>query len=729
MAQTITTGNRMATRIAHLSDIHFESSDTSVNDQLCTALKRTQPHLLVVTGDLVDHCWNVQKGKRWLVDLCDRCGIPRKQVVLVPGNHDYRVWGNVGIRPITGRFFQHHFSDWNPHRIKLCRNEGVTFFRIDSNPVMFGFARGKVTRGQLKKLRLELSQMSSEDRAFVEQSARIVVLHHHPLPVPYEGGDVFLMIRSSHELLQFMAEQRIHYVLHGHKHRAPNTLLSLGTSVGSNRVVGIVGAGTAIKARGDRDHRGHNFNLLTIEDSGLMFVRQYFAQPGQEFQEDGILMHSFAALERVYEQALKKGVTYKHTHWSVEINKEGDAFNQITCTGVGASGDETKESVGPWEYSCESGHLSSVKLNRSKTSSGVSLEIRKESRQEVSFDVKFDPPLTKTAPRDYSLESWDFNSFAVNKQSFRRKRPGSALPVEHEEISLKYATDQFSWIMHFPKEYPLQHPPRFEVTKDGVRHEWLTKSLHPYFQYSETSLTASLSVHKPPVGYEFRISWDLPDAPIRTSAQNPGHAAQVQAFCRTMLQIRSATNEDAIRKMRVTMSTFAELIRQELEARLKVTNTVSANDIEISFMVYDDSNHGEIPKLRVVTGTQAGGRASEDFFLEVGDGNAGRAYELNEARAFDARAAREDPINETYVARPNRAVHDFLFSIPLRHPESQHQIFGVLNIGSYVPEQGRMLEQLNSEGGLIWLITNAQSYVLMEFLRLVKIDAGKGELR
>src|SRR5580692_11460111 len=93
----------MVTRIAHLSDLHFGKRfnlDTwnAVKDDVASFM----PHLLVVSGDLVDHPspLHLLAAKGELVQLA---ATAKARLVVVPGNHDLYAWGN--------RIMQHR-SDW-----------------------------------------------------------------------------------------------------------------------------------------------------------------------------------------------------------------------------------------------------------------------------------------------------------------------------------------------------------------------------------------------------------------------------------------------------------------------------------------------------------------------------------------------------------------------------------------------------------------------------------------
>jgi len=257
-----------------MSDVHLESADDDVSLRLGSALAQEMLDFLAFTGDLVNSPWpwKISAGKKWQLALCQKAGLdPQKQLLVVRGNHDVRVLGNFGIRPLSGLSFQFAFWAWTRNRVKVVPQHSLVFLRIDSNPVMWGFARGKVGWWELRRLRKELSRFAAElskqaPSRTLDEFTKIALIHHHALPMPYEGGDKFLLLKDAQRLLQLLAEKKVDALLHGHKHRAPYSLLTLGTCGGSDRVVEILGAGAEVKKK-DNYTRGHTIYLFNIEDT------------------------------------------------------------------------------------------------------------------------------------------------------------------------------------------------------------------------------------------------------------------------------------------------------------------------------------------------------------------------------------------------------------------------------------------------------------------------------
>ncbi len=745
----------MATRIAHVSDIHIERGDTNVSDRLTEALRRERPDILVASGDFADQFWRVGRGQKWLMDLCAACHIDKSHLIVVPGNHDYGFLGIAGFKPLTGRWFRREFSGWNKPRVVFVKDPPITFFKIDSNPWILNFARGRIRSRQLNKLRRELDAKTPAERAAIEASTKIVVVHHHPFPVPYEGKDTFLMLKNAQAFIQFLAERKIDIVLHGHKHRAPHSLLELGTCIGRNRVIEVIGAGTAI-AENDQDKRGNNFNLITIEDNGLRYVRQFFAQPGEKFREvrgDSFLMNAF---EFSYRRALACSYKYAKVHWDLLIAEDGDGFNEISYAEVSPVDGAKLEPIKLPAYEVDTGYLSPLMLDKrpGRTSEGVDLKTvpEGEGSRKLRPIITFTNSPTEDSPANFVLRSYDRNSFAMNSSEFKKKHPGRDDGLEWAEKEILEPMEEFSWAVRFPADFRLDHKPRFEVfpvaeqelTPTQKQHEWLTKVLQPCFHYSDALNTAFLSIHKPPTSYRYRISWRVPTGkPAGGAADLPGQF-RVQRFAASLLRIRefivSAPKPDSPEAaewvstlkplqdtVNTTLATFVASVATWIEKTQGLENILGpekldADELDITLMVYDDSEKDQSPKLRIVAGDCRRNPDYWNFCLEVGDGNAGRAYKKKIILPFDKEKAEEDLANQTYVPIPGIPPHEVLYSIPLVDPRSPGLIFAVLNFGTFSQHDAKLLRTLDNRASLELMSNQAQSYVLTKLLEALRMN-------
>jgi hypothetical protein len=163
-----------------------------------------------------------------------------------------------------------------------------------------------------------------------------------------------------------------------------------------------------------------------------------------------------------------------------------------------------------------------------------------------------------------------------------------------------------------------------------------------------------------------------------------------------------------------------ETYRTAVIDRVATENGVTPTDIklETSLMVYDDTS--KPGRLRFIVGTLMDDPNAWNFSLEIGDGNAGRAYKTNIVRLWYAEKTVGTP-SQWYIPVPGSMQHKFLCSIPLRHPLDAHLILGILNIGTSDETTSDACKCLNTEESGAWLIREAHNFVLTRLMEEFKI--------
>ena len=208
-------------RLIHLSDLHIRSRSTRMENENAKALVDDlidrygsgpkSKTVVVLTGDLVDD------GKEKQYENLEEVVLtPLRrafQVVAVPGNHDYALWGNVFDEDARARFDTHvrkippYPMPW-VDKIVAPRERKVLFIGVDSaDPGDKEFlADGIVDAEQ----RAEIGNIldDTEYRDFF----KVVYVHHHPFLrhwfVAFQEAEAFLrLIRG-----------KVGLVLFGHKH-------------------------------------------------------------------------------------------------------------------------------------------------------------------------------------------------------------------------------------------------------------------------------------------------------------------------------------------------------------------------------------------------------------------------------------------------------------------------------------------------------------------------------
>ena len=197
-----------ARTLAHVSDLHFGRSAESDerNRAVARMLLAADVDHLVVTGDIT------QRGRLSELGLFAEAYAPfirAGRVSVVPGNHD-RLGEDAGAALLRGE------------RVVVDEREGLYIVRLDStgahnrNPVA---SHGIISGDDIRKVGECLRRAPAG-------TLRLLLLHHHPVPLPEESLHEQLFARlgmpdelaNGDQLLREIAGS-CQLVLHGHRHR------------------------------------------------------------------------------------------------------------------------------------------------------------------------------------------------------------------------------------------------------------------------------------------------------------------------------------------------------------------------------------------------------------------------------------------------------------------------------------------------------------------------------
>jgi 3',5'-cyclic AMP phosphodiesterase CpdA len=335
----------MPTRIAHLSDLHYgRSFDVAIWRAVETAVAGFSPHLLIVSGDMVDDPRedDLRAAKQELDGLARSVGA---ELYVVPGNHDvffsgidvvgnrsgwfYDIFNRAAaparaatsasagfVRPAAGWRISLErakvFFGLGAHAVAppappvrppggagetMLREPGqaaVLLALIDSNaadqPVRI--ATGSVSADDLVSLDAELIALGARlQKTEIAHLARIAVIHHHVLPIAHTAGGVigaepFMVLHNAGDVLGLLARHQFDLVLHGHKHRAQFARVDLSPDSADGYPIAIAAAGSAALQTGN-DPYGNSFNLITIQDNGRIDVESLHYGAGKAPNREG----------------------------------------------------------------------------------------------------------------------------------------------------------------------------------------------------------------------------------------------------------------------------------------------------------------------------------------------------------------------------------------------------------------------------------------------------------
>jgi 3',5'-cyclic AMP phosphodiesterase CpdA len=194
-------GSALPVRLLHISDLHAGSvEETAVERSLEPLLERTQPELIVVTGDLT-HRGRRREHERAAAFLR---GLGRPLLV-IPGNHDI---------PYT---FPARFTrPWAEFERQWGTVEPV--FRSDELMVV-GLNSVRPWRHQSGQIRSAQIARTAELLAEAPKGAlRVVALHHHLIGAPWRSRKRPVAHRS--KVLAGFVDAGAELILAGHIHQA-----------------------------------------------------------------------------------------------------------------------------------------------------------------------------------------------------------------------------------------------------------------------------------------------------------------------------------------------------------------------------------------------------------------------------------------------------------------------------------------------------------------------------
>ncbi|MEO1647191.1 MAG: metallophosphoesterase [Pseudomonadota bacterium] len=215
----------MATRLFHISDVHFGVEDREALAQVESAIVDESPDALVVTGDLTQRATHAQY--RDAQDWLGQFDIP---VWIDPGNHDmpyYSLWER----------FTAPYRRYNALREAV----GVSAFETEDLVLVplkttvrsqnrWPWSDGVVTPSSLERTLETLSALEGQGRW-------IVVTAHHPLHGPKPGGPSDTI--GGNEALASLARAGADAIMTGHIHTPFNE-----HRVAGQASVQVIGAGT-----------------------------------------------------------------------------------------------------------------------------------------------------------------------------------------------------------------------------------------------------------------------------------------------------------------------------------------------------------------------------------------------------------------------------------------------------------------------------------------------------
>ena len=230
--------------IVHLSDLHFGAANPVLVSAVIDEVKRLNPHIIAVSGDLTQRARRAQfRAAR------DFLSALPGSLVVVPGNHDvplYNVFARFGA-PLRG--FRRHLGREATQYV----DDEVAILGADTTR-SFTVKDGGLTQRDVARLVQQLNAVPS--------SAVRVIVCHHPFDPPTSRAARWTRPAPWSDAVATLIEHGVDLFLTGHRH-----LSFAGHTAARYRIDGrpaiVVEAGTAtsVRARGE----ANAFNVVRVE--------------------------------------------------------------------------------------------------------------------------------------------------------------------------------------------------------------------------------------------------------------------------------------------------------------------------------------------------------------------------------------------------------------------------------------------------------------------------------
>jgi len=236
-------------QLVQLSDLHIGGAyfKQEIFDTIIYEVKnKLKPDVILITGDLTDEGLSSQFRRasleiKRLTDVCPN-------VIILPGNHDYRHTGYLLFK----KFFPSSFySSSHPSNV-YSFNRTLIITLATARP-----DRDEGEVGYRQNLWLEKTLGDKKYR----KNTKILAMHHHLIGVPDTGTDKIVIVDAG-DILRTCLQYKVDLVLCGHKHRP--WLWNLET-------LDIAYAGTASSTR-FRGFTKNTYNIIEIDNDGKVNI-------------------------------------------------------------------------------------------------------------------------------------------------------------------------------------------------------------------------------------------------------------------------------------------------------------------------------------------------------------------------------------------------------------------------------------------------------------------------
>jgi len=423
---------------------------------------------------------------------------------------------------------------------------------------------------------------------------------------------------------------------------------------------------------------------------------------------------------------------------AIRIYDDGDGHNQMTYEGIRAVRSAEGASYHLHNQEVTAGRATDYVLLSEGSSAGISLD---EERKRARFET---PPSPERRQR-LTIESLDAHSYCMDRGELSAfGNPPLGADSDYTDFAVRWEkVDQLVMQVSFPDSMSLASEPPFvqayqvfdtNAQRRQVFDSALTVAASEGFSYSLLLRTAVLSVKNPPQNSSYRILWRLGSPVNSVAPATLNQLALLEVRRRALFSVRECFASGveagpmmAHRKKGVVAALVA--LSKDVASRLERAVAKTPADkvalrellpyLEITLMAVAPSG----PKvLRFVAGESVELTALWEAKITMGEGIAGRAARLLDARTYDDEEVAGTVSAGVYLELEKGKRHSWLLAIPLWSEECGRAAIGVLNIGTFDAGCARILRSLGQVEQVRSLAAWANAEFLPTLLAVVSSD-------
>jgi len=705
-------------RIAHLSDLHFSSScgaETKYRS-VETALINLKPDVIVVTGDIADNIEislkdsaldkSFQNAKSYLETICSNCGVKKNNLFVVPGNHDFRYAGFLKKKG-NKQIFLAHFSDYTNSKFIEEINLVVGCFDSNTTDYKMNFATGKVLKDEFDSFNRNIVEWQKKPSFY--NAKKIVLLHHHPVPVYRKEAakgvldrEGFLLLENGATFMREMLKNGIKLIFHGHQHHRGIAKVHYPVGGDITSKIGIISAGSI----GKMTDGENSFNIIDYYHNGKAEVNYFIARGEGTYDnnnENSILLFSYEEARLEYFHACQPLMltTAKSTFTNYAISHKTGDLNIRTQYKGWRSTRESLNQINTSLYS-KSGVFSEIPKYQDKDVAGhyqiewVPQDLTDKGKQ--SGVIKFTPPLG-TQPIDADAEVKIPNAIFFTKEDRLAVTQGKSELEFVSRIVEQIYPERLIMNVQFPPEFQMDTPPRIEAVNKQDESITLeeTEYCSKYFHYFPSEKKAYFAIDYPLLGNKYKIVWGLPSEDnVKIDGISIGSLAKAKEIKTRLLNL---TPEDSDSD---TISSILKNISDSITQLISRSTKKTDNKLEVNILVYT-KDIGSLIYVAHYCPDQIKPSYSDIWQWRVLNGYpvVGLAHKRKDV-SFKLFPEKPVPPLAQYIRKPPcKGVEHLtaIVAIPLMYPFKSNNVVGILEIASCSRFSGLFsLDSSNKEG-------------------------------